>query len=199
MGGRPPVRFICRVVYPDQQFAWAALPKKIEKTGNHSGQLRRGILVVLDCRIMAQELACKSLFRFRRLWSESFEHLVYLFFLVHAATPSSRFLLPTASGGSRPMLPHRSSAQSRFQPSDDHPLNLAGALVDFRDLGIAKVSLHRHFLAVAHAAVNLDGLVGNPHRGLRSLQLGHRTVDGKARTAGLRLLLDPGGLEREKA
>ncbi len=65
------------------------------------------------------------------------------------------------------------STQSRFHAGNDHPLNFAGALVNFSDLGISEVTLYRHFLTVAHATVKLNGLVGYPHGRFRSDQFGH--------------------------
>src|SRR5690606_29635923 len=56
------------------------------------------------------------------------------------------------------------SAQPRLMPGNDQPLDLAGALVDFGDLGVAEIALDRHFLRIAHAGVDLHRLVRDPHR-----------------------------------
>src|SRR4051794_24777885 len=56
---------------------------------------------------------------------------------------------------------------------DHDALDLGGSLVDLGDLGVAEVPLDDVFLGVPIAAVNLDGLGGNPHRGLGGGELGH--------------------------
>src|SRR5580700_1846735 len=44
---------------------------------------------------------------------------------------------------------------------DDQALNFAGAFVDREDTGVAVHALDVAFARIAHAAVNLDGLVGD--------------------------------------
>src|SRR3546814_9433814 len=73
---------------------------------------------------------------------------------------------------------HR-SAQPGFVAGDDQALDFAGALVDLGDLGVAEVALDRHFLRITHAGVDLHRLVGDPHRRLRSGELGHRGLGGE--------------------
>jgi len=63
------------------------------------------------------------------------------------------------------------SAQSRFVARNHQALDLAGAFVDLGDLRVAEIALERHFLGVAHAAVDLHSLVRDPHRRFRSGEL----------------------------
>src|SRR5262245_30275243 len=70
----------------------------------------------------------------------------------------------------------RRSGSGQDLACDHHPLDLAGALADLHELGIAVHTLHRYFAHVAHAAVDLNGLVGHPVRGLAREQLGHRRL-----------------------
>src|SRR5881397_1611850 len=49
---------------------------------------------------------------------------------------------------------------------DDHALDLARALADLHELGVAVHPLDRDVATVAHATVDLDGLVRHPVRGL---------------------------------
>jgi hypothetical protein len=57
-------------------------------------------------------------------------------------------------------------------PGDDQLLDLAGALEDREDLGVAMPPLDRVVADVAGAAEDLDGVVGDPHGGLAGEQLG---------------------------
>src|SRR5260221_10288605 len=63
-----------------------------------------------------------------------------------------------------PGPPHQTSASDRLQDlaGDHHALDLAGALTDLHQLGIAVHALDRNVAAVAQAAEDLDGLVGHP-------------------------------------
>src|SRR4051794_27607924 len=62
---------------------------------------------------------------------------------------------------------------SPHRPGDDDALDLVGALVDLRDLGVAHVALDRVLLDVAVAAEHLDGLDGDAHRVVGGEELGH--------------------------
>src|SRR6266567_2896437 len=66
---------------------------------------------------------------------------------------------------------------------DDHPLDLVGALVDLQRLGIAYVALERGALDRPFVAGQLQCVEGELHRGVRAVQLGHRSLAGE-RTAG---------------
>src|SRR3954451_13549716 len=80
----------------------------------------------------------------------------------------------------------RSAGRSRSQasrdlvagdgPADDEALDLAGALEDRVDLGVAVPALDRVLAGVAVAAEDLDGLLGDPDRGLTGVELGHRAL-----------------------
>src|SRR5512145_1120415 len=59
---------------------------------------------------------------------------------------------------------------------DDEPLDLRGALVDLRDLGVAEMALRGVLLDVAVPAVDLDPLDAGPHRRLGRIQLRHRRL-----------------------
>src|SRR4051794_19038992 len=67
---------------------------------------------------------------------------------------------------------------------DHEPLDLARALVDLGDLGVAVVALGRELLRVAVAAQHLDRLAGLPARDRAREQLGLRALD-RVRVAGL--------------
>src|SRR6476619_3428162 len=69
----------------------------------------------------------------------------------------------------------RSGAQERT--CDDQALDLAGALVDLGDLGVAVVALGREVLRVAVAAEDLDRLAGPVARHPRGEQLRLRALD----------------------
>src|SRR5947209_2352151 len=66
------------------------------------------------------------------------------------------------------------SATAEEIASDDHALDLVGALVDLRDLGIPHEALHRVLARVAVAAEDLDRVSGNAHGGVAGVTLGHR-------------------------
>src|SRR5215471_720701 len=61
-------------------------------------------------------------------------------------------------------------------PADHHALDLVGALVDLRDLGVSHHALHRVLLDVAVASEHLHGLDRDRHRGVGAEDLGHRGV-----------------------
>src|SRR5258706_4537538 len=61
----------------------------------------------------------------------------------------------------------------QFTARNHQSLYLACALVNLRDLCIAKVTFHRQFFAVSHAAMNLYGLMCNIHGCLGCKQLCH--------------------------
>src|SRR6185437_7809014 len=91
---------------------------------------------------------------------------------------------------SSPLTP-RSSAQTRLRPRDHQPLDLAGALVDLGDLGVAEVALQRHLLGITHAAVDLHRLVADPHRRFGRGELGHCRLGAEATAMLFRLTLGP--------
>src|SRR5688572_32561543 len=55
-----------------------------------------------------------------------------------------------------------------------YALDLARALADLHQLGVAVEALDVHLAHVAHPAVDLDGAVGAPRGGLGGEQLRHR-------------------------
>ena len=79
--------------------------------------------------------------------------------------------------------------------SDDEPLDLARALVDLGDLGVAVVALRRELLGVAVAAEDLDRLAGLAAGDRGGEELGLRALDA-VRAAGL---LQPRGAPHERA
>src|SRR5699024_279558 len=68
---------------------------------------------------------------------------------------------------------------------DNDALDLARALVDLGDLGVAHHALNRVILGVAVAAVDLDRLGGDLHGSLGSEQLGGSSVEGEGLAFGL--------------
>src|SRR3954468_22173231 len=78
---------------------------------------------------------------------------------------------------------------------DDEPLDLARALVDLRDLGVAVVALGGELLGVAVAAEDLDGLARLPAGDGAREQLRLRALD-RVRVPGL---LEPRGAPGERA
>ena len=74
------------------------------------------------------------------------------------------------------------------------PLHLAGAVPDPLDPGVAPEPLDRQVAHQAHAAVDLDGSVGDASEHLRRVELGHRGV-GVGHPALGQL---PRGLQREQ-
>ena len=76
--------------------------------------------------------------------------------------------------GRRTALAAGALAQPAHQMrSDDHPLDLVGALVDGGDLGVAVGPLHLHALEETAAAVDLQGVVGDLQRDVRGVHLRH--------------------------
>src|SRR4051812_47197953 len=73
------------------------------------------------------------------------------------------------------MKPPSPSRDGSLQESirDHQPLDLGRAFVDLGDPRVAEVPLDVELLRVAHPAVDLDGLVGDPVRGLAGVELGH--------------------------
>src|SRR5205807_2855074 len=61
-----------------------------------------------------------------------------------------------------------------YRPGDDQPLDLAGALEQGVDLGVAVPLLDREVANVAVTAADLDRLLGQLDSDLPGLQLGHR-------------------------
>src|SRR5690349_23509544 len=79
--------------------------------------------------------------------------------------------------------------------ADDHALDLARALADQQQRGVAVQALDLVLLRVAVAAVDAEGVLDDLLAGLRREQLRHAGLDVRA-LAGV---LHPGGLEREQA
>src|ERR1035437_10186566 len=85
---------------------------------------------------------------------------------------------------------------------DDHALNLTGTLADLEDLGISVETGHRVLLYEAVAAEDLGGDTGRRDGCLRRVELCHcgglfDVLD--AATAGVELVLEPGGLVGQQA
>src|SRR5579862_1511824 len=112
---------------------------------------------------------------------------------------------PRCRGRSRPgpARGHRPAASPETEvASDEHALDLGGALADLEDLGVAVEASDRRLVHVAVAAEDLRGLAGVDHRGLGCDQLrngrfvleGHtcdgsvgRIAVGESRDVGARL------------
>src|SRR5690349_17011229 len=62
--------------------------------------------------------------------------------------------------------PARGSGTAQEIAGDDDALDLVGALVDLRDLGVAHEALHRILARVAVAAEDLYGVGGHLHGGI---------------------------------
>src|SRR5919197_729327 len=77
---------------------------------------------------------------------------------------------------------HRFAEQ---RAGDDEALDLAGALVDLRDLGVAVVALGRELLRIAVAAEHLDRLAGLAAGDGAGEQLRLRALDGVRATGFL--------------
>src|SRR5438093_2969101 len=79
---------------------------------------------------------------------------------------------------STPAIPNTTTTRARLAAgkeiaSDDDTLDLVGALVDLRDLGVAYEALHRVLARVAVAAGDLHGVGGRAHGGVGGEALGH--------------------------
>src|SRR5271168_44485 len=68
------------------------------------------------------------------------------------------------------------NGKSRQRPGDDESLDLAGAFKDGENLGIPMHPLDGVVAGVAVAAEDLDRFIGDVHRGLAGVQLGHRAL-----------------------
>src|SRR5712691_3458356 len=77
---------------------------------------------------------------------------------------------------------------------DHHALDLAGAFADGAQLHVPVELFDRIILDEPVAAVNLHGLIGGTHRGLRGVQLGH----GRFLVNVCAVVLHPGGAQREQ-
>src|SRR4029079_17701539 len=66
-------------------------------------------------------------------------------------------------------------AHAADRPGDDQLLDLAGALENRMDLGIAVPTLDRVLARVAVAAQDLDRILGDAHGDFRRFVLAHRT------------------------
>src|ERR1700685_2775430 len=71
--------------------------------------------------------------------------------------------------------------QAGYGPADDHALDLRGALEDREDLRVSVPALDRVLAGVPVPAEDLDGLLGDPDRGLPRHQLRHRSLRGRER------------------
>ena len=74
-------------------------------------------------------------------------------------------------------------AEVQHLPADHQPLDLAGALADLGQLGVAQVALDLVLLDVAVAAVDLDRVVGGALGDLGGEQLGLRRRQREVQTA----------------
>src|SRR5689334_15068799 len=84
-------------------------------------------------------------------------------------TVMPRLVRPCRAAGS---LQER--AYAGFRSSDEELLDLACALVEGHDAGVAHVLLDRVLVHVAVSAEGLDGQVGGADRGLAGVELGLR-------------------------
>src|ERR1700688_2864022 len=98
------------------------------------------------------------------------------------------------AGGIRARAPRRSGLVEH-PVGDHHLLDLAGALVDLGDTGVAEVALDVVLARVAVAAVDLQRLVGDPLRHLGREELGLRGLERVA----LPLVPGPGRLPGQQA
>src|SRR3954454_22955549 len=100
------------------------------------------------------------------------------------------------TGSSRLRLDGKSAlGETEDRTCDHETLNLAGALVDLRDLRIAVVALDRKLLRVAVAAEHLDRLSSLAACALGREQLGFRALLGGRPP----LMLEPRGAIDEQA
>ena len=91
-------------------------------------------------------------------------------------------------------LPH-SILGTKDPGGDDQALDFAGALVDFGDAGVAVVAFDGIFAAVAVAAMDLDGFVGDARGHFAGEKFGYGGVHAEA-GAGI---LFPGGFADQEA
>ena len=78
---------------------------------------------------------------------------------------------------------------------DDEALDVAGAFVDLHPFGVAQVALDRVVVGIAPSAVHQDRLVRGAQGGLGGEEFG----GGSGPTAGLALVLQPGGMVHQVA
>src|SRR5262249_6465705 len=76
----------------------------------------------------------------------------------------------------KPNRPYSSSVLEQAS-GNDHPLNLAGALIDLGDPSVPHMALGVEFFAVPLTAVDLQSLVRHSAGHLRSVQFGHRALE----------------------
>src|SRR5687767_309175 len=69
-----------------------------------------------------------------------------------------------------------STKRPQKRAGDDVALDLACALPDAFDAGVAPDAFERQIVHEPHAAVNLDGLIGDHRKSLRGLELCHGHV-----------------------
>ena len=84
-------------------------------------------------------------------------------------------------------LLRRSAALAEQRPRDDEPLDLLGSLVELGDLRVAHHPLDRELVDVAVAPQHLDGVGGDPHRGVPGHEFTHRRPAAGVGRAGLDL------------
>ena len=80
-----------------------------------------------------------------------------------------------------------SSLLAEQRSRDDEPLDLLGPLVELGDLRVAHHPLDRELVDVAVAAEDLDGVRGDPHRGVPGHEFTHRRPAAGVGRAGLDL------------
>src|SRR4051794_41201703 len=99
-----------------------------------------------------------------------------------SSSPTRTVVPPTAIRHVPASWPPTSSSltgEISQQATGNHqPLDLAGALVELGDLGVAVVALDGELLRVAVAAEDLDRLAGLASRDRGGEQLGLRALDG---------------------
>src|SRR5471030_1917852 len=66
---------------------------------------------------------------------------------------------------------------------DHEPLDLRGSFIDLGDARVAKMTFDVHLLRVAHASVDLQGLVADAVRGFAGVELRHGCLAGEAQAA----------------
>src|SRR3954469_437876 len=75
-----------------------------------------------------------------------------------------------------PLIERLGARDGAQRAADDQALDLAGALEDRVQLGVAVPLLHREVLDVAPPAERLDRLLARAHADLGGLELGHRAL-----------------------